>query len=318
VLQGLGAGAAFVGFGPWLGARRAQAAAPLYQRIWDADQASRGVPALLPGQRGDPAIGFVVVDERGARDPDHRLFLEVVIPDAKRATYDLCQRLFDNYGLDQTKRETTTPEEASEILELLEAVTDSPPMEVARAKVEQTLGRALSRDDWQSLLFEVWFRSFDDGRNLDLTGFEHVVIGEQRAGAVSGHHFWYKYYLEDGGLLPPGRDAIDWDGTRYDGASGRDGRLTPEGRRVPEVVTLAYRWRAYDHEAGAARDLFQRIGGFFVGCSVEGLLALGTARFFDRGHRATVLNGARYEIALYRSPDKRSLRTFFPRFLGLA
>ena len=47
-------------------------------------------------------------------------------------------------------------------------------------------------------------------------------------------------------------------------------------------------------------------------------LALGTVRFFERGRIETTINGARYEIELYRSPDGRSLRTFFPRFLGMA
>ena len=47
-------------------------------------------------------------------------------------------------------------------------------------------------------------------------------------------------------------------------------------------------------------------------------MALGTGRFFERGRVETTINGARYRIELYRSPDGRSLRTFFPRFLGLA
>ena len=45
-------------------------------------------------------------------------------------------------------------------------------------------------------------------------------------------------------------------------------------------------------------------------------MALGTVRFFERGRSETTINGARYQIELYRSPDGRSLRTFFPRFRG--
>jgi poly(U)-specific endoribonuclease len=55
-----------------------------------------------------------------------------------------------------------------------------------------------------------------------------------------------------------------------------------------------------------------------VGVSIEGLMALGTVRFFQRGRIEAALNRARYEIEAHRSPDGRSLRTFFPRFLGLA
>ena len=86
---------------------------------------------------------------------------------------------------------------------------------------------------------------------------------------------------------------------------------------MPEVATLAYRWRAYDYETRQRRPLYEPIGGFWVGCSIEGLMALGTVRFFERGRVETTINGARYQIELYRSPDGRSLRTFFPRFLGL-
>jgi poly(U)-specific endoribonuclease len=77
-------------------------------------------------------------------------------------------------------------------------------------------------------------------------------------------------------------------------------------------------WDAFDVETGARRPLMEPIGGFWIGCSVEGLVALGTARFFERGTVEAVINGARYQIDLYRSEDGQSLRTTFPRFLGLA
>jgi poly(U)-specific endoribonuclease len=318
-LAGLAGTAASAALGPAF-APAARALGPgdrIWQTIWDADQAERGVPAILADAAGDPATGFVKVDEAAGRDPEHRLFAEVHIPAHKRHTYDLCKTLFDNYRLDQTKGEEITPAEARETLALLEAVTDSAAMQAAREHVEERTGRTLSRDEWQETLYQIWFRPFDLGRNRDLTGFEHVVVGEQRGPDVSGHHFWYRYYLDDLGVLS-GEDDIDWDGTRYDGRRRSDGRLGAQGRDVPEVVTLSYRWDAFDVEAGVRRPLVQPIGGFWVGCSVEGLMALGTARFFQRGRVEATINGARYEIDLYRSDDGKSLRTTFPRFLGLA
>jgi hypothetical protein len=313
VLAQLGAAATAVAIAPAFGA--SAAASPVYQRIWDADQAAGGIPAIPAGAAGDPTLGFVKVDERAGRDPDHRLFAEVRIPEPKRRTYDLCKTLFDNYRLDQGKFEDNRPQEAREILELLGAVADSAPMAAARAHLEDQRGKSYSRDAWQELIFDVWFRQFDDGRNLDLSGFEHVAVGEQKGGKVNGHHFWYKYYLDDWAAFS-GADDIDYDGTRYDGPRGHEGPLTAVGRKVPEVVTLAYGWDAYDFENGQRRALYNPIGGFWVGCSIEGLLALGTVRFFERGRIETTISGARYEIELYRSPDGRSLRTFFPRFLG--
>jgi poly(U)-specific endoribonuclease len=313
VLGGLGAAAA-VALAPWPGARAAASSA-IYQRIWDADQGASGIPAIAAGQAGDPARGFVAVDERAA-GPEHRLFAEVRIPERKRPTYDLCKALFDNYRLDQSKREDNRPEEARELLELLAAVESSAPMAAARAHLEEQRNESYSREAWQELIFDVWFRQFDDGRNLDLSGFEHVAVGEQKGGTVNGHHFWYKYYLDDWAAFS-GEDDIDYHGSRYDGPNRQDGRLTAIGCRVPEVATFAYGWDAYDYDTGQRRALYEPIGGFWVGCSIEGLMALGLVRFFERGRIETAINGARYRIELYRSPDGGSLRTFFPRFLGL-
>ena len=318
-LARLAGASAIAALGPAL-APAARALGPsdgIWQRIWDADQAERGIPAILADAVGDPEIGYVRIDERAGASPAHRLFAEVLIPEEKRLTYDLCRTLFDNYRLDQTRTEETTPLEAQEILALLDAITDSAPMRLARAHLETRQGRSYTRDEWQEVLYAIWFRPFDLGRNRDLSGFEHVVVGEQNGGEVSGYHFWYKYHLDDLGVLS-GEDAIDWEGTRYDGERARDGRLSAQGRAVPEVATLAHRWHAFDLESGARRSLRQAIGGFWVGCSVEGLMALGTVRFFERGRVEATINGARYGIDLWRSDDGRSLRTTFPRFLGLA
>ena len=311
------AAAATLGLGPPWAAPRAAARDDVYQRIWDADQAASGIAAIAVGETRDPAQGFVKVDERGGRDPQHRLFAEVHIPAHKRRTYNLCKALFDNYRLDQSRPEDNRPEEAREILELLEAIADSAPIAAAREHVEAQTSASYARDEWLELIFQIWFRQFDDGRNRDLSAFEHVAVGEQKGGKVNGHHFWYKYYLDDWAALS-GEDDIDYHGSRYDGPHRGEGPLTARGRKVPEVVTLAYGWDAYDFETGQRRGLYNPIGGFWVGCSIEGLLALGTVRFFERGRIETAINGARYQVELYRSPDGRSLRTFFPRFLGLA
>ena len=296
---------------------RDAAAEGIWQEIWDADQSERGIPAISVDQRGDPEIGFVRVDEPAQADSGHQLFAEVVIPEHKRLTYDLCRALFDNYRLNQIDAEDMSRLEARETLALLDAITESAPMQVACAHLADSMGLRCSRDEWQEVLFNIWFRPFDLGRNRDLTGFEHVVVGERKGDQVSGHHFWYKYYLDDLGALT-GDDGIDWQGTRYDGPRQSNGALNAVGRTVPEVATLAYRWDALDAETGDRTLLVQTIGGFWIGCSVEGLMALGTVRFFAQGSAEAVINGARYKIDLHRSDDGQSLRTFFPRFLGLS
>ena len=47
-------------------------------------------------------------------------------------------------------------------------------------------------------------------------------------------------------------------------------------------------------------------------------MALGLLRFFEQGAVETTINDARYEIDLYKSPDRQSIRSYFPIFKGRA
>ena len=109
----------------------------IYQEIWSADQANNGIEAILSDQTGDPAKGFVKVnrDLEDNRDPNLRVLTEVHIPDHKRATYDLCRALFNNYALPEGDFEVDTEDERTERHAFIEAIRDTPPMQVARAYV---------------------------------------------------------------------------------------------------------------------------------------------------------------------------------------
>jgi poly(U)-specific endoribonuclease len=226
--------------------------------------------------------------------------------------------LFDNYALDEGAMEIETEAEREEVHDLLHAIVDSPPMLMARHYVEQATGTAQTSERWYATLLEMWFRRFASGGDPALSGFEHVFVGEQERAKVQGYHFWYKYWLDDG-------FAREVDGNAFPGLS--DDRIeyvrseASAGQEVfPESVTFAYRWRAADYEARAVRPLTKPKGGFFVGCSVEGLMALGTVRAHAgaRAPKEAVINGARYDLKIYRSPDERHVRTFYPVFLGPA
>jgi hypothetical protein len=68
------------------------------------------------------------------------------------------------------------------------------------------------------------------------------------------------------------------------------------------------------------RPLTKPTGGFFVGCSVEGLLALGSVRAHvgARAPKQALINGARYDLKVFRSGNNRHVRTFYPMFKGAA
>lgn len=291
----------------------------IYQQIWDADQSGNGIKPILAGSDAVPDTGYVrVAASHGPGAGDLKLLPELVIPDHKKTTYDLVRALFDNYVLDEREAEIETPEERTEVHDLLEAIVDTPPMQVARAYISEETGTPVSRDRWYATLTEQWFRRFSQGGDRDLSGFEHVFVGEQEGPKVQGYHCWYKYYLDDG-------FASEIDRNRFPGF--RDDRIVylrglgENGQEnFPESVTVSYRWDAPDYEAGAIRPLTKPIGGFFVGCSVEGLMALGAVRA-HRGARApkeAVINGARYDLKVFLDQSGRFVRTFFPVYLGPA
>ncbi|MDJ0617616.1 MAG: hypothetical protein QNJ63_12875 [Calothrix sp. MO_192.B10] len=290
----------------------------IYQQIWNADQAGNGIRAILPDGIKDETVGYVVVDENSSNNPDHVIFPEVKIPENKLTTYKLCEKLLNNYALSQTQPEENTAEEIEEVQVFLNAILNTPPMKVAREYVQQQIGQTITDSRWYQILYDTWFLQYDQGENQDLSGFEHVIVGEQKGGKVGGYHFWYKYYLDDWiGFL--GSDDISYVGTRYDGQSRRTGTLTTQGKLVPEVVTLAYKWEAYDYQAKERRPLYKKIGGFWVGCSIEGLMALGTVRCLRqaRAPKEGIINNAKYDLKVFRSPNNQSMRTFYPVFLEL-
>jgi hypothetical protein len=299
--------------------------ADIYQQIWDADQGGNGVRPFYddqPTRPEDQTTGFVKLNSRLDHDTsaELRVLPEVAIPAGKRSTYELCKKLFENYALDEQSHEVETPEEREEAHDFVQAIVDTPPMAVARQYVEQQTGTTISLERWYTTVLELWFRRFSQGGDPDLSGFEHVLVGEQQKGVVQGHHFWWKYYLDDGFA------------TQVDGARGRipgfkDDRIvyvqskeTTGQEAFPETVTISYRWDAPDFDAGKLRPLYKQTGGFFVGCSPEGLMALGTVRAHVAANapKQAIINGARYELAMFLSDDKKNLRTFYPMFKGQA
>ncbi|WP_209018869.1 lamin tail domain-containing protein [Endobacterium cereale] len=298
----------------------------IYQQIWDADQAANGIQPILADWQGDAARGYVKVATTAMEDEDVRILTDLVIPDKKKLTYDRVLKLFDNYALAEQDQEVETPEERQEIHDLLEAVVDTPPMLVAREYVANASGTVISRDRWYGVLLEHWFRSFSQGGDPALTGFEHVFVGEQEGAKIQGYHFWYKYYLDDGMATLFDRDSFP--GFDDDRIAYVRGRYSDGQERFPETVTISYKWFAPDYSRlgpgvepeDVLRPLTKPTGGFFVGCSVEGLMALGSVRAHlgARAPKEAVINGARYDMKVFRSANNQHIRTFYPVYLGPA
>ena len=182
----------------------------------------------------------------------------------------------------------------------------------------QATGTSLTRERWYNTIMEMWFRRFSSGGDPDLSGFEHVVVGEQEKSKAQGYHFWYKYYLDDGFASRVDGSTDRFPGLDDDRIAYLGSRMATDQEMYPESVTISYRWDAPDYDRDAMRPLTKRIGGFFVGCSVEGLLALGSVRAHlgANAPKTAVINGARYQMKLFRSSNNRHVRTFYPVFSG--
>jgi hypothetical protein len=85
-------------------------------------------------------------------------------------------------------------------------------------------------------------------------GFEHVICGELKGSKVSGHHWWYGFYMDE-----------------------KDGNIdyskTLEGHNDPHIFTGAYSWDPDGN--GPLNRGYKRKGGFTVGDSAPAILALG-------------------------------------------
>jgi len=175
-------------------------------------------------------------------------------------------------------------------------------------------------------LKKIWFDQYNWGKMLSLSGFEHTFVGERRAdGQVMGYHFWYKYFVDDSVENSTGQDAIDFN------------------RRLDDAATddyIAIRFAQFvdaDHDGvidgKGDSQLFKSFGSFFVGCSAECKIALGTVAYYeakaawaqrrinrkaddhgldDEGVLAKI-NGHTYKLSMHRGGDKHQYcRSFFP------
>lgn len=294
----------------------------IYQEIWNADQEANGIEPLLDIETGSQEQGFVKVNSQLDTNSDENLNVlsEVYIPETKKLTYEACRRLFNNYTLAEPMEEHDTPQEREEVHTFITTIIDTEPMNIAKTYIERESGSTITRERWYNTIVELWFRRFSMGGDPALSGFEHVIVGEQEKSKVQGYHFWWKYYLDDGlaNLVDDGASvpaSLSDDRIFYHGS-----KLKPGQKQFPESVTISYAWNAPDYENNEVRPLFKKIGGFFVGCSVEGLMALGTVRAHKGFHAPSiaVIEGARYEMKLFHSSNNRHIRTFYPKFLGPA
>eukprot|EP01052_Picozoa_sp_SAG31_P019726 SAG31_NODE_1451_length_8305_cov_8.321350_6_plen_166_part_00 len=89
-------------------------------------------------------------------------------------------------------------------------------------------------NDFQNVVYDCWFAPYRRVKNNDSSGFEHVIVGEEKNGKITGLHNWIQYYIEEkkGNI-----DYLGWVG-KQDQDNGDDVNL----------VSVAFAWADDDPE----------------------------------------------------------------------
>jgi len=306
----------------------------IYQEIWNVDiEEGNGIRPILKDKdiNIEKNKGYVVVNMKGiitsTTNEDHNILQDLNIPDSKKLIYKIFHEFFDNYEKDASGREIYSKEKEGEINKFLELIIESPSIKLAKSFIEKEGLKFENKIEWIKYLKELWFTQFNQNNGVDLTGFEHVFMGEQKGeDKLSGYHFWYKYWLDDDTSIIEKYGSPEYEVLDIKIATGNQPDTSPS----PDVVTLIY--DLIIKENGKEIKLEKRPkGGFFVGISPECLIALGTVAYSQKYKLKTEyegkrdrdglknpvikLNGIKYELAIYKCKEcykKDRIRTFYP------
>jgi len=126
------------------------------------------------------------------------LFTRVDTSIFRKPVYAKLMAMYENYIPDTLKVEDhTRPEEAEEDAFLAE-IMKTKVMKETLAFLKKNKYFTKSEADFRRLLKELWFGVYSRGMRIKgSSGFEHVFLGEKKAGKVQGFHNWvYFYFLE--------------------------------------------------------------------------------------------------------------------------
>ena len=299
----------------------------LFVELWNLDQAHNGMSVTLRGDDDnwlDPTADIRLDEQDVSLNPNDDAAPRPLIQihnasKLDRATYQAVKVLFDNYHVKNGDPEDdlgSNPQEDQEIKAFLDAVIATQVIErareIANTRGLHPSGGQFSKSAFRELLKKQWFELFTNhfsSPNPDCSGFEHVFVGDYSGNTIGGHHFWWKFFLDQEVM------AADSLGHKYLGPMGEDYRW---------LATFRMEWKP---EPGV-RLINPPQKGFFVGCSPELMLAYGTLGLLsekknDGAHPVIELEGGIFELTVHANtlpgtsdPDERRgdhIRTVFPK-----
>lgn len=309
----------------------------IFNELWEIDQANNGLcvsARMEDGCWNNPSADIFIDEQnkytRGEDQAPNPLFFNVNEEKLNSKTYQAFINLLDNYLINPIDREDdlySNQQELEEINAFLDAILATPVMNKAYEYINQDLNFSIEPENFKSELIKIWFELYNNYYNdyevLDCSGFEHVFVGEgssKSSTGIGGYHYWLKFFLDE----VNGR--VDFKGYNY-----YKSQQPEAGSKNPYVVTLSMDWVTNDSRNGlVVRSKDQ--GGFFVGISPEGQMAIATVLYYKSLKENTiflagtrlpcVINGHEYELVMYRETTQNGvnnngfhIRSFYPKYV---
>jgi len=177
--------------------------------------------------------------------------------------------LLDNYEREVGKAEVITAEEKQEMAAFLDALSKTEVIQFAfewlkvHGKDSRTK-KLRSMPDFMNLVYELWLAPYRRVRDNDSSGFEHVFVGEESRGKITGLHNWIQYYIEEK------KGKIDY--------LGYKGRQDSDYSDDVHVVTVAFAWQDDDPNVET-----KPMSTILFGSTVEFEMAILTMAFLGGG-----------------------------------
>jgi len=173
-------------------------------------------------------------------------------------TYKAFYYLLDNYERSTGQAEVVTQQEKQENWAFLDAIMDTPCMKYLHNYLAAKGLAEKKEHDFKFQLYKMWFYLYRRETRNDSSGFEHVFVGEEKDGSVTGLHNWIQIFIEER------RGNIDYKGYILPKRRG----FSPEEDAGDDtrILTLQFSW---------GQEL-KYLSSIFVGTSPEFEVALYT------------------------------------------
>eukprot|EP00640_Fibrocapsa_japonica_P001075 CAMPEP_0113936370 /NCGR_PEP_ID=MMETSP1339-20121228/3302_1 /TAXON_ID=94617 /ORGANISM="Fibrocapsa japonica" /LENGTH=433 /DNA_ID=CAMNT_0000938829 /DNA_START=51 /DNA_END=1352 /DNA_ORIENTATION=+ /assembly_acc=CAM_ASM_000762 len=249
------------------------------KKLWelDANRLTPGVDYAINLQRGKN------FSDRGDAAPEP-LFKFVSAEVLQRPTYRTFMRLLDNYEKNTGQAEVVTREELQENQAFLNACLDTMPMQYAHKWLNRKGLAPADGPGFRRLLDQLWFSLYRREVHNDSSGFEHVFIGESKAGKITGLHNWLQMYNEEKA------GNLDYRGYIRPRVRGR-GFSEPHDNE--QLITVQFSWD----------DEIKPVSTSLIGVSPEFELSLLTMCFLN-GEKDTLVELGPYRAQVTAFPFK--------------